>query len=86
MEIPANRLASEILSAIIDEFVAREGTDYGASEVSFEAKTRQVRNQIDRGQVVICFDPKTESCTLLTRQQFQVLMTENCAEDNSILS
>ena len=73
IEVPPQRLSEETLDAIIDEFVAREGTDYGSSEVGFETKTGQVKQQIEKGDVVICFDLKTESCTLLTRRDFEKL-------------
>ena len=71
IDIPLASLSDELLTAIIEGFVAREGTDYGSSEVDFEAKIQQVKRQIERGDVVITFDPETESCTLLTKYQFQ---------------
>ena len=71
IEIPFQRLGDEILQAIIEEFILREGTDYGAYEADFESKVVQVHKQLAAGDIVITFDPKTENCTLLTRQQFQ---------------
>lgn len=71
IEIPRERLNTEILTAIIEEFILREGTDYGAHEVDFESKVSQVKTLLDAGDVVITFDPNTENCTLLTRQQFR---------------
>ena len=74
--IPFDRLAAETLSAIIEEFVAREGTDYGAAEVGFEVKVEQVKRQIEGGDVVICFDPTSETCTLMTRTQLNNIPEE----------
>jgi uncharacterized protein YheU (UPF0270 family) len=71
IEIPLARVSSDILNAIVEDFIAREGTDYGSSEVGFEIKVEQVKRQIERGDVVITFDPETESCNLLTKHQFQ---------------
>ena len=71
IEIPAERLNAEIMTAIIEEFILREGTDYGAQEVGFSSKVAQVRALLKAGEVTITFDPKTENCTLLTRQQFR---------------
>jgi len=71
IEIPFQRLGDEILQAIIEEFILREGTDYGAHEADFDSKVAQVHKQLASGDIVITFDPKTENCTLLTRQQFQ---------------
>ncbi len=63
--IPPDRLPAETLAAIIEEFVTREGTDYGHADVSLEEKCRAVRGQITRGEVQIRFDPKTESINLV---------------------
>ena len=71
IEIPAERLNAEIMTAIIEEFILREGTDYGAHEVDFASKVSQVKALLEAGEVTITFDPKTENCTLLTRQQFR---------------
>lgn len=71
IEIPPERLNTEIMTAIIEEFILREGTDYGAQEVDFTSKVSQVMALIEAGEVTITFDPKTENCTLLTRQQFR---------------
>ena len=71
IEIPVDRLSPDLLICIIEEFIQREGTDYGMSEVALADKIQQVKRQIERGDVVITFDPQTESCNLLTRSQFR---------------
>ncbi|HLS98805.1 MAG: YheU family protein [Porticoccaceae bacterium] len=71
IEIPPERLDPELLDAIIGEFVLREGTDYGERELPLADKIAEVRRQIARGEVVIVFDPESESCNLLTRRQFR---------------
>lgn len=82
IEIPLDRLSPDILNAVIEEFILREGTDYGASETSLDSKIAQVRRQLDRGDVLITFDPVTENCTLLNRHQFAryVLEQESASE------
>lgn len=69
--IPPERLADQILTALIEDFVTREGTDYGFNEVELATKVSQVRKQIDRGLVVIVFDEESESCNLLARQEYE---------------
>ena len=71
IEIPLNLLSDEATQALIEAFILREGTDYGANEVSLETKQRQVRSQIESGDVKIIFDPSTESVTLLTVKQWE---------------
>lgn len=69
--IPSSRLSSELLEAIIQSYVLREGTDYGDREVPLETKIVQVKQQIDRGQVIIVFDEDSQSCNLLSLQDFE---------------
>jgi len=71
IEIPLDRLSQELLTGIIEEFIQREGTDYGVNEVSLDDKIQQVKKQIQQGDVVITFDQQTETCNLLTRADFQ---------------
>lgn len=65
MEVPASALAPEVLRAVIEDFVTRDGTDYGAVERSLEEKVADVERQIDRGEVVLVFDPETETVNLV---------------------
>ncbi|MBL4729684.1 MAG: YheU family protein [Gammaproteobacteria bacterium] len=64
MNIPFQELAAETLTAIIEEFISREGTDYGVHETSLEKKVQQVMNQLKRGEIVVTFDPESQSCDL----------------------
>ncbi len=65
IEIPFDAVSAEILDGIIDNYILRYGTDYGAEEVSYEARLNQVRKQIKSGHVKIFFEPNTETVTLL---------------------
>jgi uncharacterized protein YheU (UPF0270 family) len=71
VQIPMDLVSDEALVGIIDNYIQREGTDYGAHEISLERKRDQIRNQLQRGQIVIAFDPGTESVTLLTLNDWQ---------------
>jgi uncharacterized protein YheU (UPF0270 family) len=53
------------LRAVVESFVLREGTDYGAHETSLDAKVAQVLLQLRRGQAQITFDPATESVNVV---------------------
>ena len=68
--VPHGQLAAETLSAVIESFILREGTDYGSQDALFETKIAQVRGQLDRGEVLLVFDPEADSCTLVTKQRF----------------
>ncbi|HBW84030.1 MAG: hypothetical protein CMD92_06190 [Gammaproteobacteria bacterium] len=66
MKIPHTQLSDEALRAIIEEFVSREGSDYGPLEYTFQDKVGHVIKQLERGEVVITFDTASETCNLLS--------------------
>lgn len=67
VEIPYRELSASALRGVIEHFVLREGTDYGAQEASFEGKIADVMRQLERREARIVFDPVTESVTLMPR-------------------
>ena len=62
--IPVNRLSPEALQGVIEEFISREGTDYGEIEVSRETRFRQVRQRLESGLAVLIFDDETETTNI----------------------
>ena len=65
VKIPYDQLSPEALHGVIEEFVTRDGTDYGEVEISLETKMAQVMAQLKSGKAVIVFDQATETCTVL---------------------
>ncbi len=65
LKIPYDQLNSDTLYGVIEEFVTRDGTDYGEVEVSLETKISQVLRQLKSGKAVIVFDQATETCNIL---------------------
>ena len=63
--IPFKELSPEALQGVIQEFITREGTDYGETEISLEIKVQQVLNQLHTEKAVIVFDQKTETCNII---------------------
>jgi uncharacterized protein len=72
VEVPPEALSEDALLGVIENFILREGTDYGLNEVSHETKVRQIRTQIEKGDVKIVFDPSTETVHLLTKKEWQL--------------
>lgn len=62
--VPWEQLSPDALRGIIEEFVSREATEYGMQDVEFETKVAQVRAQIERGEVVVLFDPRRGTANL----------------------
>lgn len=63
--VPHTELAPELLRAVIESFVLREGTDYGEHEFSLDQKVAKVLRQLERGEAQIIFDPETESVAIV---------------------
>jgi len=81
VEVPPERLDPETLRALVESFVNREGTDYGTLERTLSSKVDDVFAQLRRGAVVICFDLRSESCTLLLREDLHRLRREAAVVD-----
>ena len=71
MIIPANELSDDTLSAIIEEFVLREGTEYGAIDISLTEKIAQVKLQLAQGIVVLVYSELYETVNIIPKEQLQ---------------
>jgi uncharacterized protein len=76
MIIPHQQLSREALVGLIEEFITREGTDYGEQEVPLDLKVKQIERQLKTGEVVIVFDPASEAVSLLTRRDAEILINQ----------
>jgi uncharacterized protein YheU (UPF0270 family) len=68
IRIPFDRLSDEAVHGLVEEFVTRDGTDYGVREVPLAHKVEQIKVQLRRGEAVIVFDPQTHSCHIVPRE------------------
>ena len=66
IKIPIESLDRSIIFSIIEEFVLREGTDYGAYEVNFQSKIDEIYRKLESDEYSISYDESTESCTIIT--------------------
>ncbi len=64
LKIPWDELSEDALMGIIEEFVTREGTEYGGSEVALETKCQQVKQQLRSGEAFITFDEELQTCSI----------------------
>jgi len=71
IEVPKDSLSAEALEGLVEEFITREGTDYGLREHSLEEKRVAVMRQLERKEVAIIFDIESESTTLVSRQELR---------------
>ena len=65
MIIPWNKLSAPALDGIIEEFVLREGTEYGAIEFSLDQKKSDIKRQLETEEAQITFDINTKTCSIV---------------------
>ena len=70
MIIPLEQLNSDTLTAIIEDYILREGTDYGAIDASKKDKISQVKRQLEQGSAVLVYSELHESVNILPAEQF----------------
>jgi uncharacterized protein len=63
--VPHAELAADLLHAVVESFVLREGTDYGEREHTLEQKVSRVIAQLKRGEANIVFDPESQSVSIV---------------------
>ncbi len=70
MIIPPTSLSIDTLDSILEEFITREGTDYGLNELSLQQKVERLRPQLMKNEVLIIFDETTEQIQLIAAQDY----------------
>jgi uncharacterized protein YheU (UPF0270 family) len=71
IEIPWDQLATDTLRALVEEFVTRDGTDYGEHEIALNTKVEQVLSGIKHKRFVIVYDQDMDSVQLATMQDWR---------------
>ena len=64
VEVPISQLSDETLRGVVESFVNREGTDYGAVERTLDEKVADVMRQLEEGSAQLVFDPESESLSI----------------------
>ena len=65
--IPHDQLSQEALQGVIEEFVTRNGTDYGDEEIPLEAKIAQVLLELKSQNAFIVFDHHSGTATIVNK-------------------
>lgn len=80
MLIPYQQLDETTLNNLIEQYVLREGTDYGEIEFSLQQKTQQVLLQIKNKEIHIIYSELEESVTLISNHELQAATDEERTE------
>ena len=62
--ILVSKLSFGALQGVIEEFISRNGTDYGEIEASRETNFRQVKDKLKNGSAVLIFDDEAETTNI----------------------
>jgi hypothetical protein len=65
VKIPFDELSSEALAGVIEEFVMREGTDYGHRDYTLDEKRARVLRALETGAAIITFEPSSGSTSIV---------------------
>ena len=71
IEVPADEIAPETLRNLAEEFVTRDGTDYGAVEKTLDEKVDALMRQLELGEAKIFFDTESETINIVARSQLR---------------
>jgi uncharacterized protein YheU (UPF0270 family) len=69
MIVPWQQLSADALRGLIEEFVTRDGTDYGEVEVPLAQRVEQVMARLRRGEAQILFSESTGECSIVPSEQ-----------------
>ncbi len=67
VEVPYQELNPETLRNMIEEFVSRDGSDWGDAGGSMEAKIEQVLRQFKAKKIKVVFDLTTQTANIVTK-------------------
>jgi len=72
--VPPQRLQTDVLQALLEEFATRDGTDYGERESTLEQKVQRLQAQIADGDLLILYDADSEQWDLVPSAQAELLL------------
>jgi len=65
VEVPYERIAPETLRNLIQEFVTRDGADWGERGCTLDDKVEQVLRQLKSRQVKVVFDLTSQTANIV---------------------
>ena len=66
VEVPYEQLEPETLQNMIEEFVTRDGNDWGEAGGTIEDKISQVMRQLRNRKAKVVFDLKSQTANIVT--------------------
>jgi uncharacterized protein YheU (UPF0270 family) len=69
--LSSEQLSESALRGLVEEFVTRDGTDYGNAELSLEEKVARLERQLASGDAKIVFDPESETVNVVLARELR---------------
>ena len=71
VEVPHTELAPETLRNLAEEFVTRDGTDYGAEEKTLEQKVAGLMRELESGEAKIYFEAESGTVNIVAPRRMR---------------
>lgn len=68
INIPPAALSDAALLGVIDDYITREGTDYGHQAIDLAQKRGAIRRALDTGRAVITYDARSRTTTIVLKE------------------
>ena len=71
--VPPEKLDRAVLGSLLEEYASRDGTDYGARELTLAEKVDRLRSQLERGEISIIYELLSEEWDLVAAERLAEL-------------
>jgi hypothetical protein len=69
IEVPYERIDPDTLHRMIEEFVTRDGSDWGDAGCTLEDKVQQVLQQLRNKKVIVVFDHTSQTANFVVSRK-----------------
>lgn len=69
--ISHTHLTPAALRGLVEEFVTRDGTDYGSVEKTLDQKVATLMRQLERGEAAIVYDSESQTTSIVPKHPFR---------------
>jgi len=69
MIVPISEIEAETLYTLVEGFVLREGTEYGAVDCSLQGKVQQVLDHLKSGEALVVYSELHETVNIIPKGQ-----------------
>ncbi len=76
MIIPYQKISADALRNLVEDFVTREGTDYGNTEATLESKIEHVMRQLKNGDIMVVYNADEDQCNIITKEAAHAILAK----------